>query len=100
MPDCVAKYNEGMLGVDLADWKTQTYHVGIKSKKWYFLIFTHPLDVSVVNAHAIYNLMHERSEQVDLFNFRAEVTLCLLKMETPSKPIEEDAQLCISLSKS
>ena len=33
MPDCVAKYNEVMLGVDLANWKTQKYRVGIKSKK-------------------------------------------------------------------
>ena len=60
MPDCVAKYNEGMLGVDLADWKIQKYRVGIKSKKWYFSIFTHALDVALVNAHAIYNLMHEK----------------------------------------
>ena len=35
MPDCVAKYYEGMLGGDLADWKTQKYRVGIKDKKWY-----------------------------------------------------------------
>ena len=35
MPDCVAKYYESMLGVDLADWKTQKYRVGIKDKKWY-----------------------------------------------------------------
>ena len=33
MPDCLAKYYEGMLGVDLADWKTQKYRVGIKGKK-------------------------------------------------------------------
>ena len=32
MPDCVAKYYEGMLGGDLADWKTQKYRVGIKGK--------------------------------------------------------------------
>ena len=86
MPDCIAKYNEGMLGVDLADWKTQKYRVGIKSKKWYFSICTHALDVALVNAHTIYNLMRERHEQVDLLNFRAEVTLSLLKMDTPSKP--------------
>ena len=39
MPHCVAKYNEGMLGVDLADWKTQIYRVGIKSKKMVFFDF-------------------------------------------------------------
>ena len=86
MPDCVAKFNEGTFGVDLADSKTQNYRVGIKSKKWYFSIFTHALNVALVNADAIYSLMHERSEKVNLLNFRAKITSCLLKMDTPSKP--------------
>ena len=46
MLNCIAKYNEGMLGVDLSDWKTQKYRIGIKSKKWYYSIFTHALDVA------------------------------------------------------
>ena len=32
---------------------------GSKGKKCYFSIFTHALDIALVNAHAIYNLMHE-----------------------------------------
>ena len=87
MPNCIAKYNEGMLGVDLSDWKTQKYRIGIKSKKWYFSIFTHALDVALVNVHAIYNMIHGSNEAVDLLNFRTEVTLCLLKMTTPSMPL-------------
>ena len=87
MPGCVARYNEGMLGVDFADWKTQKYRMGIKSKKWYFSIFTHALDVAMVNVHTIFNLMHDKNDQVDLLNFRTEVTLCLLKIDSPSKPL-------------
>ena len=47
VPKCITEYNAGMLGVDLADWKTQKYRVGIKSKKWYFSLVTHCLDVAV-----------------------------------------------------
>ena len=55
---CITEYNAGMLGVDLADWKTQKYRVGIKSKKWYFSLVTHCLDVAVVNSHILYSLLH------------------------------------------
>ena len=30
VPKCITEYNAGMLGVDLADWKTQKYRVGIE----------------------------------------------------------------------
>ena len=33
VPKSITKYNAGMLGRDLADWKTQKYRVSIKSKK-------------------------------------------------------------------
>ena len=38
VPKCITEYIAGMLGVDLADWKTQKYRVGIKRKKSVFLI--------------------------------------------------------------
>ena len=50
MPDVIRKYNEGMLGVDLSDWKVEKYRISIRSKKWYFCAFTHCLDVIMVNA--------------------------------------------------
>ena len=52
------------------------------------MIFTHALVVALVNAHATYNLMHEKSEHVNLLNFRAKVTLCFLKKKTSSKLAE------------
>ena len=37
VPNCIAKYNEEMLEVDLFDWKTQKHRIEITSKKWYYL---------------------------------------------------------------
>ena len=85
VPKCITEYNAGVLGVDLADWKTQKYRVGIKSKKWYFSLVTHCLDVAVVNSYILYNLLHPK-EKIDLLDFRVYVTTVLLKTDSNSKP--------------
>ena len=77
MPD-LAKYNEGILGWT---WLLEDPEVRDQKQKVFFNMYA-----CFGNAHTIYNLMRERHEQVDLLNFRAEVTLSLLKMDTPSKP--------------
>ena len=84
VPKCITEYNAGMHGGDLADWKTQKHRVGIKSKKWYFSLVTHCLDVAVVNSHILYSLLHPE-EKMDLFNFRVYVTTALLKTDSNSK---------------
>ena len=80
-----------MLGVDLADWKTQKYRVGIKSKKWYFSLVTHCLDVAVANSHILYNLLHPE-EKMDLLDFREYITTALLKTDSNSKPKKPGAR--------
>ena len=69
MPHMLAKYNDGMGGVDMADWKTEKYRCAIKSKKWYFVIFTHCLDVTVVNTSILYNLGNPEAKK-DLLEVR------------------------------
>ena len=86
VPNSIAKYNEGMLGVTLSDWKTQKYRMEIKSKNGTTLS-SHALDVALVNIHTIYNLTHGDNKPIDLMNFQSKVTLCLLKLETSSKPL-------------
>ena len=85
VPECITKYNAGKLGVDMADWKTQKYTVGIKSKKWYFSFVTHCLDVAVVNSHILYSFLHSE-EKMDLLDFRVYVTTALLRTVSNSKP--------------
>ena len=74
-----------MVGVDLTDWKTQKYKVGITSKKWYFSLVTHCLDVAVVNSHILYSFLHSE-KKMDLLDFRVYVTTALLKTDSYSKP--------------
>ena len=80
VPNCVAKYNGGMLGVHLSDWKTQKYGIRIKIKKGYFPIVTHCLDVAVVNGCVLYNLFHDQKDHIDLLSFRSELSLGLLRL--------------------
>ena len=65
----------------------------LKVKTWYYSIFTHTLDVALVNAHTIYNLIHGDTVPIDLLNLRSEATLCLLKMETPSKLLAREKKV-------
>ena len=83
-----------MLGVYLADWKTQKYRVGMKSKKWYFSLVTHCLDVAVVNSHILYSLLHPE-EKMDLLDFRVYVTTGLLNTDSNSKPNNPGVKLPI-----
>lgn len=79
MPDAIRKYNEGMLGVDLPDWKVKKYRISIRSKKWYFCAFSRCLDVIMVNAHELYKICTTDESKLDLLEFRCVVTSCLLR---------------------
>ncbi len=93
VPYCVTQYNAGMLGVDLADWKTQKYRITIRSTKWYFSLFSHCIDVAVVNSHIIYNMMQEQKNKIDLLKFRTLVTTTLLRLDTGSKPQRQGVKM-------
>ena len=79
MPDAIKKINSGMPGVDLSDWKTQRYRIAIKGKKWYFCLFSHMLDVAIVNAHELYKIVTQDEKKMDLLDFRTFITTCLMK---------------------
>ena len=66
VPKCITEYNADMLGVDLADWKTQKYRVGITCEKGYFSLVTHCLDVAVVNNHILYSFLHPEKNWTSL----------------------------------
>lgn len=57
-------YNRGMGGVDLMDQSVNSYRIDIKEKKWWWVIFTHILNMAVANTWLIYRFV---SEDVDLF---------------------------------
>jgi len=53
-PEIVKVYNKHMGGVDLLDSIMGRNKIKIRSKKWYFRLFYHLLDMSIVNAWLLY----------------------------------------------
>ncbi|XP_056639371.1 piggyBac transposable element-derived protein 3-like [Diorhabda sublineata] len=49
-PQLFKNYNYRMGGVDLLDQGVNNYRIAIHSKKWWWALFTHMLNVTVVNA--------------------------------------------------
>lgn len=78
-PNLINSYNKGMGGVDLCDRLCSSYRPEIRGKKWYWPLFTHAINISVVAAWRIHckvsgNIMTH-------LEFRRYITRCLLKME-------------------
>jgi hypothetical protein len=53
-PRIVNVYNQHMGGVDLLDSLIGLYRCRVRSKKWYHRIFTHLMDMTLVNAWLLY----------------------------------------------
>ena len=76
-PNVIENYNSGMGGVDKLDWMVNKYRIMIRSKKWYWNLVTNMVDVTISNAHILYNLVQER--KVDLLDFRRSIAVAYLK---------------------
>ncbi|KAJ8941966.1 hypothetical protein NQ314_010185 [Rhamnusium bicolor] len=69
-PFVIGEYNSGMGGTDLMDGGVNCYRIGIRSKKWWWCIFTWLIDVSIVNAWIIQRKSGKAISQLD---FRREI---------------------------
>ena len=56
LPHLCAAYVQGMGGVDALDQVINVYRIGIRSKKWWWVLFTHMLNNCMVNAWRLYLL--------------------------------------------
>ena len=85
-PHVFKNYCQYMGGVDKHDWWISKYATTIRAKKWYWPIFIRILDMAVVNAHIIYNLICEDDEdsatKMDLLSFRRAICRSYLKIPT------------------
>ncbi|GFS39142.1 piggyBac transposable element-derived protein 4 [Nephila pilipes] len=79
----IKEYNAHMGGVDLTDRFIGRYRIWIKSRKWTSRLFSHLLDMTVINAWVLYkkvSTMKGKSQKdiMKLANFRTELadTLC------------------------
>ena len=87
-PHLIKLYNKHMGGVDHDDWLVKKYRTSIFGKKWYWPLFTHSLDVALVNAWILHKISHHST--MDLLAFRRSVTRTLLctrvNVQGPKKP--------------
>jgi hypothetical protein len=71
-PRVFSNYNSYMGGVDLLDQATNNYRISIKGKKWWWVLFTHMLNVTMVNAWKLY--LHASSTKCDLLDFMRNIS--------------------------
>ena len=85
-PHAIRMYNKGMGGVDVCDRKLCTYRPRLRNRKWWWNIFTHVLNLSVVAAHGVYNRITVRSQdKMDHHDFHIEVAETMTMQQVPRK---------------
>lgn len=68
-PFLISKYNRSMGGTDRMNQNVNMYRIGIRSKKFYFVIFTWLLDVTIQNAWIIYR-KHSHEPKITMYEFK------------------------------
>src|SRR5690606_24708367 len=62
--------NAGMGGVDLFHQSINAYRIGIKSKKWYFVLFTAMVNMSIVNSWHLHQLLWAKNRLAAVYKRR------------------------------
>lgn len=76
-PLCVLAYNQNMGAIDRSDMMISSVDCTRKTTKWYRKLFFHVLDISMLNAHALYKTQNAKHK---LFpDFHLEVIRQLLQ---------------------
>lgn len=83
-PCVIGKYNSSMSGTDLMDENISRYRIGLRSKKWWWCLFTWLLDATLQNAW----VLHKRAgNKLTQLQFRREIVKAyLIKYRNPRKP--------------
>ncbi|XP_054737840.1 uncharacterized protein LOC129244249 [Anastrepha obliqua] len=68
-PNLYATYNKHMGGVDNIDQNVNVYRIALKGKKWWWVIFTYLLDLTMTNAWKFYISLNNKN---DKFNTQLE----------------------------
>ncbi|KAL5515954.1 hypothetical protein EMCRGX_G001206 [Ephydatia muelleri] len=83
-PKVVHEYNQHMGGVDQSDQLLMYYGYSHRQVKWWKRVFFHLLDLSIVNASVLYNIVN--TKQLTQLEFRVEVANGLLEGYTRRQP--------------
>ena len=82
-PSVVPYYNSSMGGVDLVDSLLARYRIQFKSRKWYFRLFIHLMDVVMVQCWLLYrrdadSVGIQKKEQLKPRQFKFDAATCLV----------------------
>ncbi|KRY99483.1 PiggyBac transposable element-derived protein 3 [Trichinella zimbabwensis] len=80
MPEIVRRYNTSMGGVDILDKLLSSYRPRLRSKKWWWNLFSNALNLAVVAAWQLHRELHkDSSTALSHLDFRRDVTTHLLR---------------------
>lgn len=82
-PKLFASYNSGMGGVDTHDQCISTYRIGIKGKKWWWVLFTYFLDMVMANSWKMHQITAEST--IDQLEFRRQIVRSYLRDGTAAR---------------
>ena len=104
-PEIITIYNKHMGGVDLFNSHIGRHKIKMRSKKWYFRLFYHLVDVAIVNAWLLYKrvCLEKNIKPVNQKSFRIEVaqTLCTIGRNSikRGRPSSSDIQGALEVKK-
>lgn len=78
-PNLIQKYNMGMGGVDILDGLLSSYRPILRSKKWWWNLFSNALNMAVIAAWLVHKEMFGK-KAISHLEFRREVTMRLLQI--------------------
>lgn len=94
IPHVFQSYNKGMGGVDQADQSISLYRIAIRSKKWWWVLFTYMLDLAVANAWRLHLLTSDT--KMDQLQFRRYIARHYLR-QTSGRTLRPAASVMPSL---
>jgi len=99
-PHTVAAYNKYMGGVDRLDQNIATYRISVRTKKWWWSIFSFLLSATVNNAWLLYRETDSYSvDKLDLLEFMRRIVNAYLQMHGNRSSSKLKEVRCIPQSK-
>lgn len=84
-PKIVKVYNKHVGGVDLMDSHIGRHHIRMKSKKWYFRLFNHMVDMVVVSSWILYSAGQGEKRKTQK-EYRTELAVTLGSIDLKETP--------------
>lgn len=92
IPHVFQSYNKGMGGVDQMDQSLSLYRIAIKGKKWWWVLFTYVVDMSISNAWRLYCIANP-DDRMDQLSFRRHIARSYLSEKKNNKTRQSSSRI-------